>query len=340
MNVLVNATSARIGGGVTTLRNLLRAFVDVDGEKHRYTIVARSELCDALDPKHSRVELVTSNGVHSLARRVLWEQLGVALRAATSRADVLLSPANLAVLAAPVPQVMMFRNLAPFDPLVLANATPRERFRLETLRALGFASARVARKVVFVSEYARSAILPYLRIARETTTCIPLGRATRFSPEARSEAPALLAQLGVDGRYVLAVGDFYPYKNFVELVDGFGRVVGALPPDVRLVIAGTEVDADYASAVRGAIEREGLRGRVVLAGPVPYGDLPGLYASASLFVFPSTCENFPNVLVEAMASGAPTLCSNLGPMPEIGGEGVAYFDPFSPDDLASGIRRL
>jgi glycosyltransferase involved in cell wall biosynthesis len=80
-----------------------------------------------------------------------------------------------------------------------------------------------------------------------------------------------------------------------------------------------------------------LEGRVHLLGHVPYDKLPTLYAAASLFLFPSTCENFPNILIEAMASGVPTLASKLGSMPEIAGDGAAYFDPFNTEDIAQQI---
>jgi glycosyltransferase involved in cell wall biosynthesis len=58
-----------------------------------------------------------------------------------------------------------------------------------------------------------------------------------------------------------------------------------------------------------------------------------------MFLFPSTCENFPNILVEAMASGVPTLASRLGSMPEIAGDGADYFDPFNADEIAAQIGR-
>jgi len=87
------------------------------------------------------------------------------------------------------------------------------------------------------------------------------------------------------------------------------------------------------------IRREALEERVRLLGQIPYDELPPLYAAASMFLFPSTCENFPNILVEAMASGVPTLASRLGSMPEIAGEGADYFDPFNADDIADRIGR-
>jgi glycosyltransferase involved in cell wall biosynthesis len=78
---------------------------------------------------------------------------------------------------------------------------------------------------------------------------------------------------------------------------------------------------------------------VQLVGAVPHEDLPGLYARAQAFVFPSSVENFPNILVEGLSSGVPTFASRLGPMPEIAGDAASYFDPYDPDDIARALVR-
>src|SRR5262245_34863538 len=100
MNVFINATSVRLGGGITVIRNLLPAMVAVDNELHRYTVVARTDVREWLDPRHPRVRMVTSErGGRSGITRLFWEQVALPVRAGLASADVLLSPANLAVAA-------------------------------------------------------------------------------------------------------------------------------------------------------------------------------------------------------------------------------------------------
>jgi glycosyltransferase involved in cell wall biosynthesis len=76
------------------------------------------------------------------------------------------------------------------------------------------------------------------------------------------------------------------------------------------------------------------------SGPVPYAELPSRYHQADLFVFASSCENMPNVLVEAMVAGLPIACSDRGPMPEVLGPDGIYFDPELPDQIADAIQAL
>lgn len=61
------------------------------------------------------------------------------------------------------------------------------------------------------------------------------------------------------------------------------------------------------------------------------------YVEADAFVFASSCENLPNILIEAMASGLPILSSSCGPMPEVLGDAGWYFDPYSATSIADTI---
>jgi glycosyltransferase involved in cell wall biosynthesis len=54
-----------------------------------------------------------------------------------------------------------------------------------------------------------------------------------------------------------------------------------------------------------------------------------LYNTCDAFVFPSFSEGFGWPIIEAQTCGAPVICSNIEPMPEIGGEGVLTANPNS-----------
>src|SRR4030042_840593 len=75
-------------------------------------------------------------------------------------------------------------------------------------------------------------------------------------------------------------------------------------------------------------------------GPVPYSDLPGRYHRADGFIFASSCENMPNILLEAMAAGLPIACSNRGPMPGMLGDAGMYFDPENPHEMEETLLKL
>ena len=69
-------------------------------------------------------------------------------------------------------------------------------------------------------------------------------------------------------------------------------------------------------------------------------EMPNIYPSYNLFVFPSTCENLPNILLEAIASGIPIISSNYGPMRDIIKNPDQLFDPNNHNDLKCKIIKI
>jgi len=75
-------------------------------------------------------------------------------------------------------------------------------------------------------------------------------------------------------------------------------------------------------------------------GFVRHEEIPALLARADLFIFASSCENMPNTLVEAMASGLPIASSNRGPMPEVLKDGGVYFDPEDHESIVAAVQSI
>jgi glycosyltransferase involved in cell wall biosynthesis len=93
--------------------------------------------------------------------------------------------------------------------------------------------------------------------------------------------------------------------------------------------------------------RDLLGARVSLPGQVSQEDLAWLYASADLFVFCSQIEVFPNVILEAKASGLPVVVSAHGGSGKLvrgatassGADGVVVAGN-DPNDWARAIEAL
>jgi O-antigen biosynthesis alpha-1,3-mannosyltransferase len=68
--------------------------------------------------------------------------------------------------------------------------------------------------------------------------------------------------------------------------------------------------------------------------------LPGLYAGAAAFVYPSLSEGFGLPPLEAMAAGTPVITSATSAIPEITAGAAWLIDPRSPSEIASAIQRL
>lgn len=135
--------------------------------------------------------------------------------------------------------------------------------------------------------------------------------------------------------FVLFVGNFNPRKNLERLIRAFDRAKEEGIPH-QLVIAGEQGwKFDRDRALQRTKHSEDIR----FIGYVPDEDMPALYSAADLFVFPSLYEGFGIPVLEAQACGTPVLTSNGSALPEVGGEGAVYVDPYNIDDISNGILR-
>ena len=119
----------------------------------------------------------------------------------------------------------------------------------------------------------------------------------RFTPARRSSR--LRRQWGASTAtpVVLYVGRLAPEKNLALVVDAF-RALQQPRPEARLVLVGD-------GPSRAGLER--AHPDLIFTGQQVGQALAQHYASADLFLFPSTSETFGNVVIEAMASGLPVL---------------------------------
>ena len=68
--------------------------------------------------------------------------------------------------------------------------------------------------------------------------------------------------------------------------------------------------------------------------------LYNLFAQASIFMLPSEAENFPTVLLEAMASGCAIITSKTGGCPEVIGQAGLLVDPKDHLDIKNKLTLL
>jgi glycosyltransferase involved in cell wall biosynthesis len=73
---------------------------------------------------------------------------------------------------------------------------------------------------------------------------------------------------------------------------------------------------------------------------VPDEDLPALYTLAEVFAFPSLYEGFGLPVLEAMACGAPVICSNASSLPEVAGEAAIQIAPLEVREWTQALERI
>jgi glycosyltransferase involved in cell wall biosynthesis len=248
------------------------------------------------------------------------------------------------------------RVLAPSLPAVLRGADVVHTHQLRsTPSRVAAVAARARRQVVVTTDHGMggggwAGLLPalfhrFLTVSASSADTLAVPRekvrvvyggvdTSRFAPEPPAHR---------DG--VLFVGRITPHK-------GIDRLIEALPPGVSLTIAGSAghdprpPERDYPRL----LERLAAGRDVRFVGPVLDDALADLYRQARVVVLPSVTrtrygrehaisELLGLVVLEAMASGTPVVCSDLGGLPEVVAHGETGF-LVPPGNVAALRARL
>lgn len=138
----------------------------------------------------------------------------------------------------------------------------------------------------------------------------------------------------IDNPYILYVGLREFHKNFKNLAYAFSKIKKIFT-ELKLVCTSKPFSKDEQSFLS---ELNILNDTIyVNASDV---QLANLYSFAELFVYPSFHEGFGMPILEAMSYGCATIVSNTSCMPEIGGEGSFYFNPYDVEDISNQIIKL
>ncbi|WIX84789.1 glycosyltransferase family 4 protein [Amycolatopsis sp. DG1A-15b] len=138
-------------------------------------------------------------------------------------------------------------------------------------------------------------------------------------------------------RHLVFAGLLVERKGVLDLLAALS-VPGVLPPDARLTVVG---DGPERAAAERAARQPPLAGRVTFLGFRP--DVPALLAGADALVLPSTMEQQPLVVAEAMAAGKPVLATATGGVPamlDVPGAPAFLAPPGDVPALASRLRAL
>jgi glycosyltransferase involved in cell wall biosynthesis len=219
-------------------------------------------------------------------------------------------------------------------PLLFPDHAPKsKKTRLfPVYRELMMQIGRRADLIITVSDSTRRDVLRELRIPefrRDRVASIPEGVDPFFQPG--EPAPPRREKV------ILYVGRRDPYKNLPRLVEALADVRAQGVP-ARLKVIGPQ-DARYPEAPDLAVKL-GVQAAVDWIGYVTPEELRQAYQTADVFCLPSRYEGFGLTVLEAMACGAPVVCSNIGSLPEVAGHAARLVDPAIRTDLAQALAEV
>ncbi len=345
LRILIDARHVRDFGYGTYIRNLVRGLASI-GAPHEFLLTLRSQDRDELDGLPANFHILPYERQDTEPRdRILFS-----LFARKQLPSLVHIPLARVPLFLPKPYVVTVHDISS---LVLEQGGG---WKGQIRRAVLRRSLLEAACVIAVSEWTRDDLIslmgvPASKIRRiygavdpSFTDPRPARWARAAGPEAREhERRRELERYQVHYPYLLYAGTIRPQKNIPRLVEAFALLRGKLQDDprwkdLRLIIIGDEISR-Y-PAVRQAVIQSRVEPYVRFLGFVPKETLRVFYESAAAFVFPSLYEGFGLPPLEAMACGAPVVCSTATSLPEAVGDAAEMVSPDNVFDIARGIEEV
>ncbi len=171
------------------------------------------------------------------------------------------------------------------------------------------------------------------------------------TPFTDSDKTAIRSKIGLSTRLkvLLFVGSLIHRKGVDTLIHAFRKAVKSAP-DLYLMLVGADnthdnpsLDMDFVNRMKSLVQEFGLADQVTFRGlEKDRSKLAELYQAADIFVFPSRNEGMPNVVLEAMACGLPTIVSHLPVLESVihHGENGIFVPVDDVNSLADAIIQL
>lgn len=189
-----------------------------------------------------------------------------------------------------------------------------------------------------ISEFTKKEMVELWHIPPEKIHIVPCACSPALTRENEHERLVRLREkYGLPEKFILFVGNSNPRKNLTRLLRAFDDLKKQREIPHQLVVAGEQGwKFNQEKALGNLKHREAVR----FIGFVPDKDIPALYSAASVFVFPTLYEGFGIPVLEAQSCGVPVLTSGCSSLPEVGGKGALYVDPYDENSIAEGLWKL
>ena len=132
------------------------------------------------------------------------------------------------------------------------------------------------------------------------------------------------------------VSTIFSYKNHLKTIGAIKKIIkDGLP--IKFYIIGDSHDLNLENQIKVSIKNFK---QIKYVGYLTNQKLKSFYRKINLKIFSSSCEAFPNIMLEAANYEIPIACSNKQPMPSIFGENCIYFNPNNENDIYLKLKKL
>lgn len=261
-----------------------------------------------------------------------WRHFGLPLSLLVKKPDVFLGPS----------QTLPFFSFCPS--IVIVHDLTYEHFP-ESFPDLGRHLKRItrpavnkAKKIIAVSNSTKKDLVKIYQVSSEKIRVIHEGYDSIFEVQDKKVIEVVKKKYQLKKDYFLYVGALKKTKNIPRIMAAFAEFLKKSKKDFLFVLVGSDFWLD--KEIKKTVKAFSLKKRVVFAGYVPFGDLPGLYSGAQALVSASLYEGFGLTLLEAMACGCPVIAGKTASRNEVVGSAGILVDPRNEKEIARAMGQV
>ena len=194
-------------------------------------------------------------------------------------------------------------------------------------------------QIVTISQHVKDELISHYHLSPDRVTVTHLAADSAFRPRCKRACQGFLSNTHLEHKqFVLCLATREPRKNLASCIKAYANLPSRLRNQFPLAIAGPT--GWKAQDLNRQINYLEARGEIVNLGFVDQSELPLLYSSAAVFMFPSLYEGFGLPLLEAMQSGCASITSANGALAEVSNHAAIQIDPVDIDSLTNSLAYL
>lgn len=345
-NLAIDAHNIRSGGGLLYLKNILEHGNPKKFGFNKVVIWSTKETLNILPNKKWLIKkkndkILTQNKKKlvdfNLIFRTYWHIFKFKKQAIKNNCSVAFFPGGINFSGFKRSAVINL-NYLPFD----KNELKKFNFsiiylRLKLLKIILIYSIKKSKGVIFLTNFFKNKLSNYLN--KKKTSIISFGVEKRFFFKLNKNKKKIFNS---NNPFVIAyISSIFPYKNHIKLIETINNLQINKNLPIKLLVIGTGYKHTIKILNNYLIKNNVKKNMIILNGFMNDRNLINILKNnIDLKIFPSSCEAFPNILLECGASGLPILCHDGEPYKEIFKKNILYFNFKKKNDLEKKIIKL
>jgi glycosyltransferase involved in cell wall biosynthesis len=332
MNLLLDASNIKIGGGITHLNQIVSSSF-FNGSFKNISLLADTKTLHLFNKNINIHKLCLPKWAENPIIKQLY--LKFFFQRHVEKYDVVFSLGSSILNH---PKLISFcQNLIPFEVSEYKrfNLLSYNRWRILFLQKTQLACFKASKIVIFLSNYSIQILSAYDDNLVSKAKLLPHGvDFTLFNRKKKVEC--LEERNTVFNLLYVSSLDLYKHQDILAKAV---HNLNSIGHNIHLTFIGPNLNNSIREKILTFSHKDPLK-RIQYLETLNQEELVNYYHQSDAFIFASSCESFGMPVLEAMACGLPVLCSDRSSMKEIAKDSALYFDPENVQDIQNKILLL